>query len=327
MNSQKIILLIRKLFNRKPGDRPDVNELNHWYALLNGTEVKPDTLNERKSESWNFILSQIELKKEKREKDKVLTPSKWLWKAAIFLGLSLISLGLFNHFHSLENEFVSEAAFYSNDIGRVTTFFLPDGSQVWLSTGSTLEIEKDFIHNRQVTLIGEAFFNVKPNPEFPFQITTGVLSTQVLGTSFNLKAYDSQRTVELSVYSGEVSFFNREKEGEALNLVRGEQIYWSHAAGMGNIASFDPNILPDWRHGKISFKNADLVEIQSMLKRWYKVEITIEGEKENCSYSGEFNQASLEQILETLRYALGINYEIKDSHVTIHSLPCKTKNR
>lgn len=327
MNSQKIILLIRKLFNRKPGNRPDVNELNHWYASLNESEVKPDRLNELKTESWHFILSQIELKKEKREQDKILRSSKWFWKAAIFLGLSLISLGLFNQFQSSENEFVSEAAFYSNDIGRVTTFFLPDGSQVWLSTGSTLEIEKDFIHNRQVTLIGEAFFNVKPNPEYPFQITTGDLSTQVLGTSFNLKAYDSHRTVELSVYSGKVSFFDREKEGEASHLVEGEQIFWSHTTGMGNIELFNAKILPDWRHGKITFKNAYLAEIQSMLKRWYKVEITIEGEKENCRYSGEFNQASLEQILETLRYALDINYEIKESHVTIHSLPCKTKNR
>lgn len=211
---------------------------------------------------------------------------------------------------------------YTNAIGKVSVFSLPDGSKVWLSTGSTLEYVEDFPRNRQVKLSGEAFFEVVRNPEFPFQISTGSIRTVVLGTSFNLRSYQNA-DVELSVYSGSVKFLDQNAVADSVVLLKGEKVSWTVDGGISKLELFDYERLPGWRQGEIVFENADLGMIQSTLQRWYNVTITIKGKGENCHYSGEFTQASLEQILETLSYTLNLTYKIKDAHVTIYANPCE----
>jgi len=200
MNSQKIKKQLRKLFSREVGRQPEIDDLNQWYAsLIEQTEV-PENLNQLKADSWNNILDKTQAVHRKKLKERNFYFDKWIWKAAVFLGIWLSGHVLLSS--SPEEEGIEKlaAGIYTNDIGKVSTFFLPDGSQIWLSTGSKLEYVEDFPRNRKIKLSGEAFFKVKPNPNYPFQITTGTLSTIVLGTSFNLKAYEKM-VVELSVYS------------------------------------------------------------------------------------------------------------------------------
>lgn len=325
MNSQKIIKQIRKLFNREVENKTEVDELNLWYQSLNEKTVIPENLSDIKSDSWITILEKTHPVERRLENKKFPFLKNWLWKVAIFLGICFTSYGLLNPFSEEEWPVKLAAGVYTNDIGKVSTFFLPDGSEIWLSTGSELEYAEDFSRNREVKLTGEAFFKVKRNPDFPFQITTGTFSTVVLGTSFNLKSYE-ENEIELSVYSGRVMFFDQQSRENSATLVKGERISWMEEKGISAIQYFDTGKLPDWRQGMITFENAGLVEIQSTLKKWYKIPIKIVGNKKNCHYSGEFNQASLEQILETLSYALNITYELNDTYVIIYATPCKIKS-
>ncbi|WP_339750630.1 FecR family protein [Algoriphagus aquimarinus] len=322
MDSQKIKEQVRKLFNEEAKDQSDIDRLNHWYESLNETDSKPNDIDQIRTDSWESILDAIQPFHGQKEKDSKSIFGKWIWKAAILLLLCGGGYGLLSVIPDKETETFLGAGLYTNDIGKVSTFFLPDGSKVWLSTGSQIEYAEDFPRNRQVRLSGEAFFEVMRNPDFPFVITTGEISTQVLGTSFNLKSYENAG-VELSVYSGKVKFFNQKSKLDAAVLLKGEKVSWISGEGISDIEKFDIEQLPDWRQGKITFDNAGIDVIQSTLERWYKVDIKIEGKERNCHYSGEFTQASLEQILETLSYALNLTYKINDANVTIHTKPCE----
>lgn len=101
---------------------------------------------------------------------------------------------------------------------------LPDGSTVWLNMNSTLEYPETFADNqRLVKLSGEAFFEVEKNPAKPFVIQTAHTETKVLGTSFNLRAYDNEETTSVVVTTGKVSFVNMVADAEPVILTPGER--------------------------------------------------------------------------------------------------------
>lgn len=322
MNSQEIKTQIRNLFTKEAENRKEVVELNHWYKSLQETQAKPSDIDQIKAESWGRIQREIQIPLRKRPQENKSVFGSWMWKVAIFLCLCGAGYGLFAVLPEKTDEVKIAAGFFTNDVGKVSTFLLPDGSKVWLSTGSTIEYTENFPNNRQVNLSGEAFFEVFHNPKSPFKITTGTVTTEVLGTSFNLKSYDHSN-VELAVYSGRVRFSDQRSGVDSAVLLKGERISWTAEKGLSEIELFDLNQLPDWRLGKITFDHATIDLIKSTLKRWYKVEINVEGNAENCYYSGEFTQASLGQILETLSYTLNLTYKINDANVTIHSNPCE----
>lgn len=322
MNPQKIKQKVRELFDKQSRNQADLQELNNWYQSIDAQAERPENEDQRKAESWERIMEEIRSPVDATPTRKKFFIGPWIWKAAILLIFCGAGIGLFRGLPESSEPIKLEAGKYTNAIGKVSVFSLPDGSKVWLSTGSTLEYAEDFPQNRQVKLTGEAFFEVARNREFPFQISTGSVTTEVLGTSFNLRSYEATG-VELSVYSGRVKFLDQKSAADSVVLLKGEKVSWTADGGISETELFDFGQLPGWRQGKIIFENADLGMIKSTLERWYNVTITIEGQGKSCHYSGEFTQASLEQILETLSYTLNQTYKIKDAHVTIHANPCE----
>lgn len=321
MKSIKIKSLIRKLFNKESLSKEDTIELNQWYNSLNESDLNSEDFPQIKGKSWEAIQKVIDMDYTKSGSSSKSQHFKWLGRAAVFLCICAAGFILMKLLPEKPEQEKFAAGIFTNDAGKITSFVLPDGSKVWLSSGSKLSYVEDFPNQRQVGLIGEAFFEVVPNPNAPFEISTGKVKTEVLGTSFNLKHYDSTEVI-LSVYSGRVKFAEGGSDIDHAILTKGEKISWTELSGLSEIELFDTSFLPDWRQGKITFDNADLNEIQNILKRWYDVEIQLVGSSTNCHYSGEFTQASLEQILETITYTLNLTYQINEENVTIRSNPC-----
>ena len=247
----------------------------------------------------------------------------WYRAAAVFVGVvfcSTIWWVEFSKRNAQEPEYVAAGSF-GNKLGIVSTFFLPDSTQVWLSSGSELHYEENFTTNRRVRLQGEAFFKVWKNPDYPFEIGTDSLMTRVLGTSFNLKAYAGE-TIDLSVYSGKVQFGRQAGQTEWYDLSKDQKISWSGESGFSEIKEFDSSIAPDWKSGVFRFENATLHDIVNSIDRWYPVEFKVYGNSGSCRFSGEFHRSSLEQILEILSYTLNLSYQIHENTVQIKSKPC-----
>lgn len=203
--------------------------------------------------------------------------------------------------------------------GQKKTIHLPDGTKVIMNSGSTIEYPTDFSTSdtRTVKFQGEAFFDVSHNPQKPFVIESGALTTRVLGTSFNLNSFEEEEEVSVSVLSGKVEI--KSETGETALLLPNEMGVFNKAKQDINQKHFDKNKLVAWTHGILLFENEDLSEIISRLEKWYGVSFVIlDGVKLEGKYSGEYKRKSLELVLEGLSYTSNFNYKINQKTITIY---------
>jgi ferric-dicitrate binding protein FerR (iron transport regulator) len=190
---------------------------------------------------------------------------------------------------------------------------LPDGSMVKLNRGSTLTYPEEFSGKiREVTLTGEAFFNVTRNPKKPFIIKTNGASIKVLGTSFNVYAYDESSTVEVIVRTGKVELHEQvvsEKvEGGKILLLPGEKgTFNKQNRTIAKETTFNHNNL-SWVTHEIEFKYARLSDVFQTLKRVYNLQITVEKNVDlNQELNATFSQQQPDYIMEVIAMTQNLN--------------------
>lgn len=187
----------------------------------------------------------------------------------------------------------------------VRTYTLPDGTIVSLNSNTLLRYPKEFGENtREVTIEGEAFFDVSPNKEKPFIIHAGNAQIKVLGTSFNVSAYPNETMMEVIVKTGRVQVLNNPtiaKQSDELILHpgdRGTLMYSSNA--LQKTINQDPNFLA-WKTHDLIFRATSLGEVISNLEDVYKVTIRLEDPTLNgLLLTAHFNNYSLDFILEVI---------------------------
>jgi ferric-dicitrate binding protein FerR (iron transport regulator) len=199
--------------------------------------------------------------------------------------------------------------------GRRLDIQLSDGSKVRLNASGRITYPEKFSgSNRDVTLEGEAFFEVTKDPARPFKVTTGPIVTTVLGTSFNV-ASDSGY-VQVALVTGRVKIENVPGH-EELMLAPGEASFFAPGASLRK-ESFDPKEVLSWKEGVLYFKDADLQEMVRRLEQWYGIEIEIAGAEAHPKHlTGEFKDEPLDNVLNLLGYTRKFDYEIKGKKVTL----------
>jgi ferric-dicitrate binding protein FerR (iron transport regulator) len=178
---------------------------------------------------------------------------------------------------------------------------LPDSTQVWLNAGSSLEFPDHFNEGkREVFLSGEAYFDVKHADKIPFIIHTGKISTTVLGTAFNIKAYPGRKNIIVSVSRGKVSV-SRDNELIA-TLIRGQQLKLSSGDNRITEKNIAVTQVAAWQQGNMVYEDERLEDIIADLERMYNVKIRIENASiQNLQISTSFRrEIGIEQALEIL---------------------------
>lgn len=191
----------------------------------------------------------------------------------------------------------------------LNTFALPDGTLVSLNSDTKLFYPKRFTgETREVTIEGEAFFEVKPDVSKAFIIHAGKAQVKVLGTSFNVSAYPEKEVVEVIVETGKVEVLN--KTNEAIqNLVPGEKGTLLTNNSLLKTTNLDPNFLA-WKTRKLTFKASSLAEVVRNLEKVYKVEIKLADEKlSTLKLTAQFNDYPLDFILKVIETTF--NIEVK----------------
>jgi ferric-dicitrate binding protein FerR (iron transport regulator) len=151
---------------------------------------------------------------------------------------------------------------------------LPDSTQVWLNAGSTLEYPDHFdLTNREVTLSGEAYFDVKHAAEHPFVIHTGQILTTVLGTAFNINAYPERSNVTVSVSRGKVKVSRGNKL--VATLLKGQQVNVSEKDDRVAQKNIEANSVAGWQQGNLAYDDEPLQDIIADLQRVYSADILI----------------------------------------------------
>lgn len=237
--------------------------------------------------------------------------------AILFIGLG-IGWGSFSLYSGL-NPKPLQQNIVEKDVGegQKLTVKLSDGSKVTLNSGSRLTYLENFSENkREVLLDGEAFFEVAPDTSRPFTISAQDFKITVLGTSFNVNAYEGDSIMSVAVATGLVKV--NKSADQNYFLTPGKEFEYQPKLDQIKINEFDKMMKLAWKEGILYFEDASLQEVEKRLERWYGVEIIIEKDyKGSWLYSGVFENQSLENVLESMSYVQKFNYSIDGQRITI----------
>ena len=299
-------------------------------------------------ESWERFKNQIEMNEEKEEKEernhKLFAFLKIASIVIVSVGLSWLVFGLTssNRFLISKNEVITPK-------GSKTQIVLPDGTRVWLNAGSNLTYYSDYNgEKRDVTLSGEAFFEVTKNPNKPFVVKTGKINIKAYGTAFNVKSYPTDRFVETTLINGVVTI-EQVSTKKTLAILKPNQksIFYKDdiRPSLTKILKLDKqkitkdsiievnaneNILlaqtnntesqTAWKEQKLYFTSETFDEIAKKLERWYGVTIHLQNDELlNERFTGKFtHNEPLAQVLEAIKITTPISYSIKLNDVYIN---------
>lgn len=219
----------------------------------------------------------------------------------------------------------SKIAYNYLTIPRGGQFFikLSDGTEVWLNSESQLKYPVAFVNGeiREVELVyGEAYFDVSPSAKHKgskFRVMNKSQEVEVLGTEFNIKAYQNENSVFTTLVEGKVAVNTFDKKQQ---LLPNQQLYLNIKTNTSTIKIVDVNDEISWKDGVFSFKRKSLEDIMNVLSRWYDLDVQfINPEIKNAGFNGIIDKnQKIEDILETIKnYGVLKEYEIKNKTVIL----------
>jgi ferric-dicitrate binding protein FerR (iron transport regulator) len=189
--------------------------------------------------------------------------------AVLFVPLILgISLYFLYSTSGEENFYTAEAP-----LGQKAKVELPDGSTVWLNSGSNIRYSSEFNKkDRNIELKGEAFFEVKKNTGKPFYVHTPFLDVKVTGTRFNVNAYNDETLVETSLVAGQVNVVLK-REKKSYQLTPGNVLAYSKSSHEISTSRLIEDVTTGWKDNRLIFINDDFYKLARKIEKWYNVEV------------------------------------------------------
>jgi hypothetical protein len=281
-----------------------------WNRFSYITPLSP----KRTKQILDFIIK-------KNNKIKICNINKRMMLVASILVFTIISISLFEKapLTSKKITIKAENISCSQPAKYIRNVTLPDGSSVILKAGSRLYCPPIFAKNiREVTLHGEAFFDIKHNDKIPFIIKTGEIRTIVLGTAFNINS--NEKNVTISVIRGKVKVNNR-KETLAILALNQEFKYDKKNISANNKTNMINDNTIEWIKQGVDFNHISLFKIAQILSNRYGVDIKIlSPEIANTLFVTSFSgMESLNEILDVICNLMpGMTYRIEDNTVIIN---------
>lgn len=254
---------------------------------------------------------------EKRRRWKNVFYAPIVRYAAVIVFLIALPFSFF--LGSRSNSLINSQTVVSCANGDRTNITLPDGSEVWLNSGSELIFDNNFKKGvRQTYLKGEAYFSVKKDPKNPFVVNASGVNIEVLGTEFNLKAYPDEKDVSTTLVTGSLKISGKNKQ----TIIKPSQklIFNKETGSMGlvNLTDVSPDV--DWKNGRLVFMNESLESMKPKLERWFDVEIEFADEqvKHRC-FSGTLEKESILEAIDYFGYSPFVAYQINGNVIRFYS--------
>ena len=192
---------------------------------------------------------------------------------------------------------------------------LPDGSRVWLNAATALRFPTAFTgKDRTVELTGEAYFEIAPLKDQPFKVKVGEMTVDVLGTHFNVMAYDDEESFHTTLLTGAV----RVEGGNTARLLKpGEEASLRLDTKDLSVAEADTDQVVAWKNGLFQFEGATLKEVMRQVARWYDVDVHYEGTVEKHFSGFIARKAPLADVLHLLERAGKTSFTLEGRTVTV----------
>lgn len=204
--------------------------------------------------------------------------------------------------------------------GKRFNIQLSDGTQVYLNSGTMLRYPVQFLpgKNRQVFLKGEAYFQVTKDAAHPFKVNTSGLNVEVLGTEFNVQAYQEDNTTDVVLVEGSVGLFTEENTSELYKLRPGERGSYQRSKGEIYSQRVNTTVYTAWRRGELVFRNMNFQNIILKLERHYNVKIENSNEALNQEvFNASFNNEPIENVLSYFQDISNMSYKVKGHTIYI----------
>ncbi|WP_286761260.1 FecR family protein [Salegentibacter sp. UBA1130] len=287
MNKHELIYLAEKYAAKKANSQERLAvDIFLRKVQEQGTHPFVNLDEEKRNKLFSKIEDKIQFKKSEEKK---------YWKriiasaAVLFLLLGTVLLSLI-----IENDITQVAS-----KGEKREIELNDGSKIFLNSGSTITYPENFKEDRRITLEGEAFFKVAPNPEKPFRIKSGTIETKVLGTSFNINAYAKGRE-KISVNSGIVQVTYGNNSSQKVTLTKNMQLSFFED-NLPAITEMNSDNYNAWTNNIIVLDKTSLGETAKILENWYDVDIEFaDPSLKELTISGKFKEEKLETVLQSI---------------------------
>jgi len=260
-------------------------------------------------EAWKLLRPKILAK-------RAIDWQKWMSYAAVFIGAVILSTA-FHYFYSADKFSSGSEVFASvnSPRGQITSLTLFDGTTVWLNSGSTLKYSNQFGKgNREVSLEGEALFEVQKDLEHSFIVNMDGSKIKVHGTVFNAKNYHTEKEVVL--LEGKIEYSN---QGKNVFLKPNERITEDKNTGATTIDQVDASIYSSWIGGKIYFDNESLEDLSLRLERWYDMEFVFEKNNiKSYKFTGVINKdKSLDYSLRIIQLTNKVKFKKERDKIII----------
>lgn len=289
---------------------------------------------------WRKVERKIAVKQLPGNKKNIIL-LKWIGIAA---GLALLVSASFWIFNQPAKQSKNITEFSNARLNHIATrqkakskIELPEGTQVWLNENTQLQYDsKDFgVHNREVTLTGEAFFDVTKNEKIPFIIHAGIINITVKGTAFNVKAYPHDKTVETDLIRGKIEVSFPEHPDRKIELMPNQKIIIpvndiindekTNSAGkqfvINSLKKNESGNVPEiaWMQDKLVFDDEPFGELSKKMEDWYGIKIYFENEKlKQLKFSGVIDKETIEEALKAMQLSRHFNFTVNEKKVFIN---------
>lgn len=322
---------------------PEYKRMHQVTDTLKGNtgqlnESKQKNISEKLEELWYKIKASNEAPVIYIETEQPKPAFKWQWAAAAILVLGM-ACSLFYIREFKQRDEAARLVMHTIHIPYGTTqkLVMPDGTKVTLNAGSEFTYPETFSKNtREVSLNGEGFFEVTKNPKKPFLVHTKKLTVKVLGTVFNVKAYNDDKTTETTLLKGKVKVELKNNPEKTIILLPNEKLMVSNnlpqttavANHNVNVAKIEyqvitlPRVKPEeiketaWLDNRILFTNELFEDVAKQIERKYNVQVAFEDQAlKTEQISGLLDQEPLQKAMQIIEMTTPFQFRIEGSTI------------
>ena len=306
---------------RRKGNRAAFNN----YKTEWRNSLKNDQFPGGGEESWNRLQANLWQKDfiSLQNRKNIFMISKI---AAIFF--FLVSVGSLVYYNINESHQVPEkfsSVFTEN--GQLSKIQLSDGTLVWLNSGSEIQYSNHYASsNRNIRLTGEAYFDVTGNKELPMIIDCGSVKIKVRGTRFNINAYKTNNSIDVTLEDGEVELIESNSGNSFYNMKPGEKANVSTGTSKFSVNTVNTSRYTSWKDGIIHIYNLPLEQVVKQLEKRYNQKFELTPEITQIKYTFTIQNESLDEVINLIEKITPVKAEQKDNVIMLKGDNMKMRN-
>ena len=290
-----------------------------WFSALDTTENRYNK--EQAFENFKGRINSAKTEKD-REKQKTVRTIAHLWQYVAVIAVVTV-FSVFSYWRGgekVKNAFAQITV--EAPLGSKSRLYLPDGTAVWLNSGSRMSYSQGFgVEDRNVFLEGEGYFEVVQNKKIPFYVKTKDLQVKVVGTKFNFRNYPMDMEAVVSLEEGKVTLNNLLRRSSVITLAPDERVRLNKADGTMVLEKVVASNALQWTMGYLFFDEELLPDIVKKLERSYNVKIVIANDAlKEFRFYGNFvrQEQSIQDILDVLSSTGKVHYKQEDKIITLY---------